>query len=120
MQEPNQESSILEAPAELKYTDATPFKSGNFSSSNERLYTELKLKVWASESGRPVSRAMVSIDSIGRTAVCDHAGTACITALSPGKYLVDIISPGFIAVSTVVIIEGSGSQELKIKMVSNI
>lgn len=120
MQEPNQESSILEAPAELNYTDATPFKSGNFSSSNECLYTELKLKVWASESGRPVSRAMVSIDSIGRTAVCDHAGAACITALSPGKYLVDIISPGFIAVSTVAIIEGSGSQELKIKMVSNI
>lgn len=91
-----------------------------FSGSEKQLSGNLNLTVVHSESGRPVSNALISIDTIDRTAVCDSFGKVSIDDLKHGKYLLDIISPGFIAQNISIFIHVNGSYDLEVKMISNI
>lgn len=117
MQDINSHSETFE------HKDA-PFDSGSVI---ERIRTvadslkgELDLQVVCSERGYPVSNAMISIDSIGMTAVCDQLGRVCLNALPPGRYYIDVISAGYIAQSVLVSIQAAGAQKLLVKMISNI
>lgn len=80
----------------------------------------LDLHIVCAERGCPASNAMISIDSIGLTAVCDHEGKVCLSNLFPGRYNVDVICAGYIAHSVLVCIEESEVSNLHIKMISNI
>lgn len=91
-----------------------------FSGSENQIIGNLNLYVVHSESGHPVSNALISIDSIGKTAVCGPCGKVCISDLGPGKYLLDVISPGFIAQAISITIHVNGSYDLEVKMISNI
>jgi hypothetical protein len=79
----------------------------------------LNLSVIHSENEQPISNALISIDSIGKTAVCNSYGELCINELSPGTYDIDIISPGFIAQRVSVLIPLDDSVEIEVKMTSN-
>jgi hypothetical protein len=85
-----------------------------------QLIGNLNLSVIDSASGRPVSHALISIDSIGKTAVCGACGKVSLHDLNSGKYLLDIISPGFIAQTISLSIHTTGTYELEVKMISNI
>ena len=87
--------------------------------SAELTYTDLNLMVTDSDNGWPVCRAMISIDAIGMTSVCSNSGNVRMTGILPGSYLLDIITPGYIAQSIEVIILANDLQELHVKMVSN-
>ena len=86
----------------------------------ERLQSDLKIIVTDSEKGRAVSKAMISIDSIRITGVCNQEGLACIPSVPFGTYHLDIISAGFIAQRIVAKIYTSEAQELHVRMISNI
>lgn len=120
IQELIQDPDILSAVEKQSYSDPVPFQSNNTSDSDELIHKDLKIRVVESGSSRPVSRAMISIDSIGRTAVCDHEGGVCLKGLASGKYLLDIISSGFIASTIIVCLEGPEIHEIYIEMISNI
>jgi len=85
-----------------------------------QLFGILNLTVVDSASGRPVSHALISIDSIGKTAVCGHCGKVSLNDLNSGKYFVDIISPGFIAQTISLNIHDTGFYDFEVKMISNI
>jgi hypothetical protein len=88
--------------------------------SKNQIIGNLNLTVVDSVSGRPVSHALISIDNIGKTAVCGPSGKVSLNNLKPAKYLLDIISPGFIAQTISLSIHVNGSYELVVKMISNI
>lgn len=81
---------------------------------------ELYLQVVCDERKIPVSNAMISIDSIGLTAVCDQDGKVFISNLLPGRYSVDVICAGYVARSVLINIEESALSKLQVKMTSNI
>lgn len=120
IQELLQDPDILIALEKQIYSDPVRFQSNNTSDSEKIIYKDLKIKVVESGSSRPVSRAMISIDSIGRTAVCDHDGGVCLSDLASGRYLMDIVSSGFIATTIVICIEGPEIHEIYVEMISNI
>jgi len=91
-----------------------------FAGSENQIIGNLNLSVVHSESGRPVSNALISIDSIAKTAMCGPCGKVSINDLKPGKYLLDIISAGFIAQTISLSIHVNGSFDLQVKMISNI
>lgn len=88
--------------------------------SDNHIHGNINLSVIHFESGRPVSNALISIDSISKTAICGPCGKVCLDKLNPGKYLLDIISPGFIAQTISISIHVNGSYDLEVKMISNI
>jgi hypothetical protein len=81
--------------------------------------TDLQLSVTDSETGRPISNAMVSVDKHGRTAVCDERGQAIIPDIVASDFTVDVIVAGYIANTTMLHFPGGPSQVLHIKMVRN-
>lgn len=83
-------------------------------------HSDLNIIVIDSENGRAVSRAMISIDSITRTAVCNQEGSVCINSISFGTYLVDIISVGYAAQRIVANIHHPEMHEIHVQMISNI
>lgn len=85
----------------------------------KRIHSDLNLFV-TSDMGKPLSKALISIDLVSITAVSDQSGRVCIKALQAGKYHLDIISPGFIAKSILVSIVEPGSQEICVQLTSNI
>jgi hypothetical protein len=85
----------------------------------KRIHSDLNLFV-TSDMGKPLSKALISIDSASITAVSDQAGKVCIKALPEGRYSMDIISCGFIAKSLLISVEESGSQEICVLLSSNI
>lgn len=105
---------------ELVFSNPIIDNVGAFSGSENHIIGKLNLSVVHFESGRPVSNALISIDSIGKTAVCGPSGKVCLNQLNPGKYLMDIISPGFIAQTISISIHVNGSYDLEVKMISNI
>ena len=88
--------------------------SANVDTNQAFAYLEIQI------SGRPVSHALISIDDIRKTAICGPCGKVSLNNLNSGKYLLDIISPGFIAQTISLNIHASGSYELEVKMISNI
>ena len=84
-----------------------------------QLIRNLNLSVIHSENERPVGNALISIESIGKTAVCNREGEVCLTELKPGKYHIDVISPGFIAQRVSILIPIAEPAQIRVKMVSN-
>ena len=95
------------------------YDTGSSSGPAELTYADLDLIVTDSDNGRPVCRAMISIATIGMTAICNNSGNVRMTGILSGSYLLDIIAPGYIVRSIDVIIPADGLQELHVKMVSN-
>lgn len=79
----------------------------------------LNLSVVNHETEKPIANALISIESIGKTAVCNADGNVCIEEITPGKYDVDVISPGFVAQRVSVLISNEEPAEYKVLMVSN-
>lgn len=86
----------------------------------EGVKADVNLQIISAENSCPVSCAMVSIDSIGMTTVCNHLGKTCLKALPSGTYSIDIISVGYIAQTLAVTISDSADLNLKVVMISNI
>lgn len=84
-----------------------------------QLMNRLNLSVIHSENERPVGNALISIESIGKTAVCNRDGEVCLTELKAGKYHIDVISPGFIAKRISILIPAGDSAQIRVKMTSN-
>jgi hypothetical protein len=84
-----------------------------------QLMRNLNLSVIQSENERPVGNALISIESIGKTAVCSCKGEVCLTELKPGNYLIDVIAPGFIAKRISILIPVGDTAQLRVKMTSN-
>lgn len=82
-------------------------------------FTDLELRISDSETGRPISHALVSMDSIDRTAVCDDQGKVLIHKILSGTHPLDVIVPGYIAHSKQVHLSGKNLHRLAIKMVRN-
>lgn len=82
-------------------------------------HTELELLVTDSETGRAISNAMISLDSINRTAVCDDHGKVIIQGIIPGDLILDVIVWGYKASSTVVFLSAWDRNTRHIKMVRN-
>lgn len=82
-------------------------------------FTDLELFISDSETGRPISRAMVSMDSLDRTAVCDEQGKVIINKILSGTYPLDVIVPGYIAHSKQIELSGQNLYRLAIKMIRN-
>ncbi|MEJ7692106.1 hypothetical protein [Daejeonella sp.] len=80
---------------------------------------DLELSVIDSETGKPISKAMISIDALGRTAVCDAAGKVMLTKVFSGNFVLDVIVPGYIANSTTIQLSARQHAKLTINMVSN-
>lgn len=98
----------------------TIIENGNsLESPKNQIMKSLNLSVVHKETQKPVSNALISIESIGKTAVCNSRGEVCLTDLMPGEYLVDVISPGFVAQTVVVSVSIDEPVELKVKMESN-
>jgi len=114
------DSDTLVLQEELVFSSPIVDNVSAFSGSNNQIIGNLNLSVVHSESGHPVSNALISIDSVGKTAVCGPCGKVSLNGLPPGKFLLDIISPGFIAQSISISIHVNGSYDLEVKMISNI
>jgi hypothetical protein len=79
----------------------------------------LNLSVIHSESEKPIRNALISIESIGKTAICNSKGEISLSEIKPGKYEIDVISPGFIAQRFSIIIPLNKPALVKVKMISN-
>ena len=82
-------------------------------------FADLELLVTDSETGKPISKAMISIDAIGRTAVCDSNGKVFLQQIISGGVLIDVIVYGYIANSTMIHLSAQQSKTLNVKMVRN-
>jgi len=82
-------------------------------------HTELELLVTDSETGRAISNAMISLDSINRTAVCDENGRVIIQEVIPGDLILDVIVWGYKASSTTVFLSAWDRNTRHIKMIRN-
>lgn len=84
-----------------------------------QLIKSVNLAVIHKETKKPISNALISIESLGKTAVCNSEGEVCLTDLKPGEYSVDVISPGFVAQTVLISVSHNDSVEYKVKMESN-
>jgi len=82
-------------------------------------HTELELLVTDSETGRAISKAMISLDSINRTAICDDHGKVIIQEVIPGDLILDVIVWGYKASSTIVFLSAWDRNTRHIKMIRN-
>jgi hypothetical protein len=80
---------------------------------------ELELHVTDMESGRPIPGAMISIDSIGITAVCGDHGKVVVKNISAERLLIDVIVCGYIASSNMVYPSSREFNTVHIRMVRN-
>lgn len=86
----------------------------------EGVKADVNLQIVSAERACPVAHAMISIDSMGINAVCNHSGMTTLKALPAGSYSIDIISAGYIAQTVLVNISDSVNRNLRVMMVSNI
>ena len=82
-------------------------------------HTELELLVTDSETGRAISNAMISLDSINRTAVCDDHGKVIIKEVITGDLILDVIVWGYKASSTEVFLSAWDRNTRHIEMIRN-
>lgn len=82
-------------------------------------FTDIDMVVTDSVTGKPVPQAMISIDSISRTAICDNQGKALIQGVLSGIVILDVIVWGYIASSTKVHLSDRDRNLLHIEMISN-
>ncbi len=82
-------------------------------------FGDLELSVTDSETGKPISKAMISIDTLERTAVCNTEGKVMLQKVLSGNFVLDVIVPGYIANSTMIRLSAQQRDRLTIKMVRN-
>ncbi|MES3017328.1 MAG: hypothetical protein V4721_06095 [Bacteroidota bacterium] len=82
-------------------------------------FSDLDLSITDSETGKPISKAMISIDTQGRTAICDAVGKIRLQKVLSGNFVLDVIVPGYIAASIMIYLSAKQQGSLKIRMVSN-
>jgi len=82
-------------------------------------FADIELLVTDSETGRPISKAMISVDTIGRTAVSDIHGKVLINDVVSGGFIVDVIVFGYTANSTLVHVSAKELNTLNVRMVRN-
>ncbi len=82
-------------------------------------FTDIELVVTDSLTGKPVPQAMISIDSISRTAKCDNQGKAIIQGVLSGIVILDVIVWGYIANTTKVFLSDRDRNLLHIDMIRN-
>lgn len=80
---------------------------------------DLELSVIDYETGKGISKAMISIDTQGRTSVCDVHGKVVVQKVLSGNFILDVIVPGYIANSSMIQISVQDQNSLIIKMVRN-
>ncbi len=118
MQKFHHDSDTLTEP-DINQSDSVKVLFTKLNRQEKRFQSDINLSV-TSDCGKPLSKALISIDIVGITAVSDQSGRVCIKALQAGRYYLDIISPGFIAQRILVSVAESGSQEICAKLTSNI
>lgn len=119
MQKLQYDYDILEEQEFSNYSD-TPLTTSNTTlTSVKNLQSDLNIIVTDSARDRALSKAMISIDSIRRTAVCNQNGQVCISSIPFGSYHLDIISVGYIAQRIVINIQSLEVQEVHVQMISN-
>lgn len=118
MQKIHHDSDTLIKQEQPKYSDSVQVSFNNLNVAAKRFQSDLNLYV-SSDSGKPLNKAFISIDSVSKTAVSDQSGRVCIKALQAGTYYLDIICPGFIAKRIQVSIIEAGSQEICTQLTSN-
>ena len=62
-------------------------------------YVSFEISVFDSSSGCCIPRALISIDSLSTTAICNAEGKVLLENLPIGPFDMDIICPGYIAES---------------------
>lgn len=82
-------------------------------------YTDLELVITDFVTGKPVPNAMISIDSINRTAVCDNQGKTILQGILTGEFVLDVIVWGYIAHSAKVRLSARDVNTVQIQMVRN-
>ena len=115
----NYSNETLQAEYDEKYSITGSYNASGVSRRNEIRHTSLNLMVTDSDTGRPLARAMISIDSIGRTAICDNKGNVRLTGIRSGSYVLDVIVPGYIAACIITGVPANDLLELCVKMVRN-
>lgn len=78
---------------------------------------DLELYVTDSTTGKPIPKAMISIDSISRTAVCDNQGKVLMQEITSGYLNLDVIVWGYKASSFKVFLSGRNKNLLHVKMI---
>ncbi|NQV76534.1 MAG: hypothetical protein HQ491_10850 [Bacteroidetes bacterium] len=81
------DSDTLVLQEELVVSSASVDTNQAFAGLESQIIGNLYLSVVNSASGRPVSHALISIDDIGKTAVCGPCGKVSLNDLNSGKYL---------------------------------
>ena len=119
MQEIQQSADTLVEEKRPINTGSTQKRHNSFNVKAKKIQSDLNLLV-TSDTGKPINKALISIDTAGITAVSDQYGRVCIKALPEGRYSMDIISCGFIAKSLLITVDESGSQEICVLLSSNI
>jgi hypothetical protein len=119
MQKIQQSTDILIEQKRPVYSGSVQARFNRSDLAAKKIKSDLNLFI-TSELGRPINKALISIDSVNITAVSDQAGRVCIKALPEGRYSMDIISCGFIAKSLLITVDESGSQEICVLLSSNI
>lgn len=102
-----------------QYSDSVQVSFTKFHVAANGLQSDLNLYVTA-ECGKPLSKALISIDSVGITAISDLLGKVYIKDLPGGRFHLDIISPGYIAKSILISIVETGLHEINAQLISNI
>jgi len=119
MQEIQQSADTLVEQKRPINSGSAQVRPNSFNVEAKKIQFDLNLFV-TSDNGKPINKALISIDSAGITAVSDQYGRVCIKALPLGRFSLDIISCGFIAKNILVSIDRSGSQEMCVLLTSNI
>lgn len=119
MQEIQQSADTLAEEKRPINTGSTQKRHNSFNVKAKKIQSDLNLLV-TSDTGKPINKALISIDTAGITAVSDQCGRVCIKALPSGRFSLDVISCGFIAKTMLFSIDRSGSQELCVSLTSNI
>ncbi len=112
-------SAVLQAESSDEYVISKPPLYKHKIEPGLLALTDLELSVTDLETGKPISMAMISIDSIGRTAVCNDQGKVLLKGVSSGRLLVDVIICGYIANSTMVYTSAKQFHTLNVKMIRN-
>ena len=112
-------SAVLQEEDQDQYLTQESYFISHAEANEVITFTDLELFVSDSETGRSISKAMISIDSIARTGVGDDRGNVFLDNILEGTYIVDIIVPGYIAWSKQICLSKNNLNRLVIKMIRN-
>ena len=116
----------IQQSADILIEEKKPINSGSaqlglnsFNIESKTIQSDLNLLI-TSDTGKPINKALISIDSAGMTAVSDQYGRVCIKEFPLGRFSLDVISCGFIAKTMLVSTNRFDSQGIWVSLTSNI